>query len=211
MTDNHLVTSETSQTLVDCMKRYQDASVGSVGINGLPPIYSPTQFSLGWNLRNMFLFHRGGVSYKLFASGASPITPPLTATYYNPDPRTVGPSLFAGQPGLQSSTNPSYEFNISLPWYDTQPYRALGPAGLPLANVTVPLPTGFSYNNVPYTCVRDDYQMGFLIPPPWAVNGGPPAPKQKPKHRQPPPQPISNQPILSDFEIIRSASLSSHP
>jgi hypothetical protein len=151
LTDNHTVTSEISDTIMDNLKRYQEYTYNSTTL--FTASYSPAANSLGAWIKSLFLFHRGGISYRVFDDSDN-----CSGVYLN-----VGDTHSAyGQPGFWKGTNGS-ELHFSIPWYGTQPYYNqftlpgyLSPAS-PLVPSTAP--------RACFTAVRDDYQMGFLIPP----------------------------------------------
>jgi len=150
LTDNHTVTSEISDTIMDTLKRYEAYTYATDQLYS--PFYSPTALTLGSWVKTLFLFHRGGVSYRVIDS-----TDTGYGVYMN-----VGDTLAArGQPSFWRGINGS-ELHFSIPWYGTIPYYNIGspPVQYPASPLTPSVVPRASF-----VAVRDDYQMGFLIPP----------------------------------------------
>jgi hypothetical protein len=171
LTDQKFVNAEYSDSILDTMKRYQLCSTNWANTEPLPLDFSPHPSTLSSTLASLFLFHRGGVSYRAQNNGAD-----LNGTVMNYAFRT-SPSAFAaealGQPFINVCQQ-DFESNFSLPWYCNVPYviRNGSPAATGNyqstgqgAYITQYGPVNVASQSVVHTCVRDDYAMGFLIPP----------------------------------------------
>jgi len=171
LTDNHIVTSEVSGALVSNLKRYQYISAGPTtpgASTDLPPTYSTSggAGNMGKIIADMFLFHRGGVSFKYY-----PISPNKTS-FLNAGIIQTGGTDADGAPFVRAGRSED-EIDVSIPWYGRIPYyirNYSGPYGNPI------LPTGFVNSEDPavtnfqlFSAVRDDYQFGFLLPAPGAI------------------------------------------
>jgi len=155
LTDNHTVTSEISDTIMDTLKRYEEYTYATDTLYS--PFYQPTALTLGSWVKTLFLFHRGGVSYRVIDS-----TDTGYGIYMN-----VGDTFAArGQPGFWRGINGS-ELHFTIPWYGTIPYYNIGSP--PVQYPASPL-TPSTLPRASFTAVRDDYQMGFLIPPALGFN-----------------------------------------
>jgi len=190
-TDNHYVTSETSEYVTDILKRYVKYTVGTqppgLTNNQLPLEYTPAPNTLQWLLKNCFAFHRGGVSYKLYLprtpvnnSGAQTTSGSITVRYDEPSLGTN--EIFDGSAAIIQGDSAD-QMDISVPWMWWLPYYQLTPGQSPSQPNTADLMYGGVYPNTSqlqcaqysyssgvtplfYTCVRDDYSVGFLQQPP---------------------------------------------
>jgi len=171
LTDNHLVTSEVSGSLVNNLKRYQIIGAGTAtpgGNSDLFPSYSTTGGigNLGKTIADMFLFHRGGISFKYY-----PISPNKTS-FSNTGILQSGGVDADGAPFVRAGRSED-EIDVSIPWYGKIPYYIRNYSG-PYGNPTHPV--GFVNSEDPaitnfqlFSAVRDDYQFGFLLPAPGAI------------------------------------------
>lgn len=175
LSDQRHVTSETSIYITDLLKRYQTAG-GVPPLTGawvLPGDYRPVEGSIGYFLQSMFLFYRGGIKYKFVDVSAAS----LVVTY---DGVTLDPDTWTGQgygaPTLWASPSTNFELSFAVPWINIVPYssQALGD-NTSFPSQPTPVMTNFSgsmtYADVNMlVAVRDDYQLGFLIPPSWTAS-----------------------------------------
>jgi hypothetical protein len=163
LTESHHTTSETSLYVTDVMKRYQLAVTSSLGeVSGtLPSEYKPDPSTLGYFLSRCFLFARGGIKYKLVEQTAKTLS-------INWGPRASG---WTGEPGgaacFVTKGLDAEEFSVAVPYMDQQPYISTVIPSFCLPLVPITLHSGGQHfdNYQFYVAVRDDYQLGFLIPP----------------------------------------------
>jgi hypothetical protein len=175
LSDQRHVTSETSLYVTDLLKRYQTLGGAPPTTNVwlLPGDYRPMANSIGYFLQSMFMFYRGGVKYKITNIAGEA----LAVTF---DGVTLDPDSWTGQ-GMGAATiwaapTDDFEMSYAVPWMNVVPYssQALGD------NTSYPSqPTpimAFATGTLGYadinilTAVRDDYQLGFLIPSYWTVS-----------------------------------------
>jgi len=184
--ENHYTVSENTEYVTDVLKRYATMNATlPTGLTGnvLPMQYNPDPRSIQAQLRNSFLFHRGGVSYKLY----NPITVPTVANAVRanytvragPVVWGMDPTMGFGSPVLPQGDQ-NDEMTVSVPWQWYLPYLVQGQitpnltadpmyaaihpnAGDPYATFSLGNPLNPKYV---FTCVRDDYAVGFLVPPP---------------------------------------------
>jgi hypothetical protein len=183
-TDNHYVTSETTERVTDVLKRYVNASLAALNLNptgSLPMEYNPLANTVQWQLKSGFLFHRGGVSYKLvcprpYPTGGGPVTGVFAVRLGLPALGSDNYVLDGGSSVIQGAETDEVSFTIPWFWYlhyyqvgSTQ--TAIEDPMFPSLNVVFPsnfaqytVTTSGSSPQAPYvyTCVRDDYQVGFL-------------------------------------------------
>lgn len=161
LTDSHHVTSETSLYVTDVLKRYMNAlpvtMVSSVG--NMPATYQPDPYTLGWILARSFLFQRGGVRYKFVENDQK-----FMSVMYGPTP-TAWTGFANGNATLLGASPAAMELDVSVPWMQDVPYQSV------LINLEQPtLDVALYYTDditalSIYTAVRDDFQLGFLVPP----------------------------------------------
>jgi len=164
LTDQHHVTSETTMYATDVLKRYINTPAPTLTNNMgvFPGEYSPVKSTPQYLFSRMFLAHRGGMRLKMITTD----NPILVASVYGSYAATWNGAL-NGTPSLVSTPTNSVELSISCPWYYSVPWRWFD------SQLTIgPLPPVSIYYGganpdefLTFTAVRDDYIMGFLIPP----------------------------------------------
>jgi len=166
LTDHKIVTAETSEHLIDLLKRYQLYHYNYTCPDSLSLNYQPDPTTFAASIKSCFLFHRGGVNYKYFPTGSTQQQIQFRDPYDGNVPPAASP---VGQPFIVVGQS-SDELDFSIPWYSNVPYIIPFAAidqytgSLLELNYSVAAPTPPTHCTS-YTCVRDDYQMGFLIPP----------------------------------------------
>jgi hypothetical protein len=167
-TDQHFVQSEVSDRLVDVMKRFQTASftVSAAGLATLSAFYSPAQLTVGWAVKNCFIFHRGGTLYKSTYQSSSDNFQTTFGVAYNDQLQTQTHVILDGKAGFFSSPQ-SLITAFAVPWFFEYPYTYIDPVGYSINSAIFEYHTS---DTVPptlvfHTAVRDDYEMGYLICP----------------------------------------------
>jgi len=190
LTDSGYVAAELSRSPMDVLKRYQLFASEIAPNTPLPGNYVPNESTLGWQIRTAFLFQRGGVNYKVFpdyTNQSDLITPANVANakwtvaaswpFYSP---TINYNNATGLPFMAVGQSDS-EIDLSVPYTNQYPFIYTNPGTVPFSVPGVILvtprqnPTSFvpgppqvtnylTGMNV-YTCVRDDYMMGWLLAP----------------------------------------------
>jgi len=187
LTDAGYVASEISRSPMDVLKRYQVCLTNATPGVALPGVYSPAATTLGWQIQTAFLFLRGGVNYKAFpnvTNQAGYLTPENisdvkwavdpTWFFYSGNVSTVSGS---GLPYLTAGQSDS-EIDVSVPYTNHYPYiftnDSISPNSVPTAVYLTPRKNPISWSDATptfiagmdvYTCVRDDFMMGWLLAP----------------------------------------------
>jgi len=160
--DNHSCLSETTLFVTDIMKRYQITSLETSSL--LPPYYNPVAQSLGLFYKLMFVFHRGGISYKVMRRPANNTSFSIEHQVGWVYPGDYSPPLARGQTFIASGRTED-QFEFSVPYYGIVPFYSIAQQPNPTiayqALVAADDTSGFDV----YTCVRDDYMVGMLRPP----------------------------------------------
>jgi len=169
-TDSHASTSENPMYITDMMKRYQNGK--NNGTPGVYPMYDPDVNTHSWAFAQSFMYCRGGHKVKMVSiddvnSVRYTVDHALDLTIHNN--YTGKPSVIAHDPS--SATTPAFEVSVSAPYYNRMPYfNRIGgvnnPTPAALTIVTNGRPTA-QYQV--YSAARDDFQLGFLVPPPAPV------------------------------------------
>jgi len=219
MTDSHYTMAETTDRVVDVLKRYVTCQNQVINTNQ-SLTYDPSVNSIHYLYHSSFLFRRGGVNYKA-------IVPRQPAAMTNTSPTTAWWGMYDGTDGtptvrtaqsygaaivIQSSSQD--ELGIALPWFANIPYaqsNQLSADFLPTwdrnsaYNNTTPVGVGYGNlgTNSPIflTCVRDDYALGYLVPPPIQTTPRPTVKKHL--HAKAPPPPPLRQRDLLEFEVLK--------
>jgi len=165
-TDHHYVASETTATVYDLLKRYQtgnfSAAPGSTTTVQVISVYAPVSTTVGYWLTRIFCFYRGGLRYKFLGQTSDADNPVFCARYAD---GATAPFFGSGTASTIQAA-PGTTMDFSVPWVDNLPFRAFSEPGVVAANV--------DNNNIDnlncWTAVRDDYQLGFLIPAPVATS-----------------------------------------
>jgi hypothetical protein len=175
ITEDHEMASETTALVTDVMKRYQAATYAATGINQnvVSLDYAPSSGTIGAVLNDAFLYSRGGVSYKITAyQAASPgdfFQPISVAVDRLPDGHlSSNPAGLALGESVLYNLPSATVFDFSVPWMFGLPYLATRNFSTgETANVSVGADGNYNSSSLStlYTCVRDDYEVGFLIPP----------------------------------------------
>ncbi len=173
-TDNHYCMSEVSGRVVDLLKRYQEVENSAIVSGPLyPQNYIPASSTIGYFLSRCFLFWRGGVMYKFIGTTLNTGFSHF-ALWTNPGTLGIAPLNACGSPFIQQPLNPQDDFSVTMPYISVVPYQLMLPEGeydifyddhlfVTFTNRDTPPITPLNY---PYTAVRDDYQVGWLIAPP---------------------------------------------
>lgn len=162
LTDNHSVTSEMTMYVTDVLKRYVNAPTPTITVNSavFPGEYRPAVNTPQLLFARMFMAHRGGTRLKIIESD----NPFIVAALYNFAPAWNG--SLTGVPALVSAGFQS-ELSVTSPWYFQVPWRwydsDLTIGAMPPTTVYYGGTTPDQYLTL--IAVRDDYQLGFLIPP----------------------------------------------
>jgi len=163
MTDNHYVVSENTVHITDVLKRFTTYTP-PVGTN-LVSDFEPAPQTLACQLISAFLFTRGGVNYKIVSPQLVSDNRSLITVKFNtamsgsegPLSATGGAFILSGQPTDQ--------LDVSVPWGATVPYYQ----NYLVSNVQSYTAKLYQQNMAVtpqyYTAVRDDYVLGWLIPP----------------------------------------------
>jgi len=167
LTDNKNSTSETSVYVTDLMKRYQSANYLVQGTTGIfvDRDYFPNPGTIARVLFNTFAFWRGGFRIKVVTP-----TPSTTGSSAQPmygvrmnDGSSPGSYYLGGGAGLVSA-DVSAEVDFTIPWIRTVPFDYIVSLLTPGHNSYV-VDCFANLDSVHvYTAVRDDFQLGFLIP-----------------------------------------------
>jgi len=177
LTDQKCVTSETSLLVTDLLKRYATAAIDPPTTRNwqLPAVFTPNNTSLQHIFYSMFAFSRGGIRYKL-------VYPPQTGRYQTAF-KGIGSGTIAGATSDFSMMGNAgmlwdesqAESDVSVPYVSIYPYDSVAnivsDAGSHLyppfiQTMVMSTSTNLSTTGVLlYTAVRDDYQLGFLLPP----------------------------------------------
>jgi len=154
--DNSYVATENPRMILDYMKRYQSVLPNSsaVATAVLPGQYAPESTTIGAWLVPLFGYWRGGLRYKVVNNE----TPTMMAARFGD---TSTDAYFASGTACLIQTNPANVLDFSAPWTDLLPFRVQGSVNTIQWPVDVPSPDDCYY----YVAVRDDYSVGFLIPP----------------------------------------------
>jgi len=172
--------SETMNSVVDLMKRYQHTTITPVeNVLPCPLDYSPDANTIAGQLIGCFLFSRGGVSYKIqsLVHPVAPTSPAVSATFTPATYRASAdhgtadfiPASYArGQASIQWQ-DPGTVWEFSIPWTNDLPYQFTDFTNPEYANFDVSnngIPLSPAYPNVDtWLAVRDDFQVGFLVAP----------------------------------------------
>jgi len=173
LTDQKFVNAEYSESILDVMKRYQLYSTNWPYSTNLTTDFAPDSSTLSSTLASLFLFHRGGVSYRARNNDNTKVSGSVINYAFLTADGNFSPNA-TGQPYIEIAQQDT-EANFSIPWYCNVPYIVRGastPAcgGYNTTNQSIflsqygPLSTAAGASLV-HTCVRDDYAVGFLIPP----------------------------------------------
>jgi len=157
--DHHYVASETSHRVVDILKRYMTAGGLTFGTSNaqLPAFYTPDSGTIGYWLYVLFAFHRGGIKYKIAQASVGQ----MAARFADSN----GTSYRASGTGFVLQAPTATVFDFACPYVDQLPFRSQNTGGENLNDFwTVDL--AGADEQLYYTAVRDDFQVGFLIPPP---------------------------------------------
>jgi len=232
LTDTGYVAAEISRSPMDVLKRYQIFGANLATNSPLPGNYVPQSGTIGAQIRTAFLFQRGGVNYKVFPNlptatdyvdpanvAAAKWTVDPTWQFYNGNFNNNNAS---GLPYLTVGQSDS-EIDLSVPYTNIYPFiytiPSVNPSNVPSQLIVTPRSNPNSWDAGPpispvyitgmdvYTCVRDDYMMGWLLAPtPLAAASGQPL-KSAPKADSPSSsapysadtQPQSKQLLMTDF------------
>jgi hypothetical protein len=173
LTDQKLVNAEYSDSILDVLKRYQLYSTSWVYTTPVSLDFVPSSATLASTLASLFLFHRGGVSYRTQNTDPTKISG-LIVNYACSSAIGVVSGEAQGQPFI-NITQQDGEANFSVPWYCNVPYILRNASGASCGGYNTtqqsiytsqygPLSTTGGASLV-HICVRDDYAVGFLIPP----------------------------------------------
>jgi len=189
LTDTGYVAAELSRSPMDVLKRYQLFAATVAPNSPLPGNYVPALGTLGWQIRSAFLFQRGGVNYKIFPDYTN--QPDLVAPANVANAKwTVSmdwpfyvPANYANAAGLpfMAVGQSDSEIDLSIPYTNQYPFIYTNTGTIPFSvpgtvlvtprqnptSFTVGPPATTNYLNAMdvYTCVRDDYMMGWLLAP----------------------------------------------
>jgi len=188
--DAQVVTSETTHTVKDIFRRYVDAQIRPH--QTFPTAYTPATNSVQYLFFGCFLFYRGGVNYKVIheinalppedLSSSAP-----TTMFAGLCPTGEAPTALIGQTAIGGAyieqAQTGGELAIAVPWTNNIAYyqrnvydTSTTPEGVALWD-----PDNAEYENQTnqyqyatmqqgvqdhvVCCVRDDFEVGFLIPP----------------------------------------------
>jgi len=229
LTDSGFVASELSRSPMDVLKRYQSYALGTPVNTPLPGVYSPDSATLGYQIRSAFAFLRGGVNYKVFPTlqlqtdlidqaNVSEVTWSVSTSwpYYTP----AGNYFKAnGLPYLRVGQSDT-EVDISVPYTNHYPFiftmPQIDPSGVPAVAYSNPRinPTSVTAGPPPvanfltnmdvFTCVRDDFMMGWLLAPTTTVAAeSKSGPKEPLSQQEPDEQPlVSTQPQPKQLSML---------
>jgi hypothetical protein len=219
LTDSGYVASELSRSPMDVLKRYQVYGTG-VDVNSpLPGVYTPLSGTLGFQIKSAFAFMRGGVNYKTFPNynensdyvdpaNLAKVTWSVSTSWPFYSPGANYSSGF-GLPFLYVGQSDS-EVDISVPYTNQYPFiftmSQINPSSVPAVAYVTPRDNPTSYTAGPppvanrlvwmdiYTCVRDDFMMGWLLAPvPYRPTALPKAaPKEPLSQLEPDEQPLAS-------------------
>jgi len=184
-TDQHYVTSELADNVIDNCKRYQSSSVvgTTTGAITLFGEYEPLDRTVGYVVTRSFMFRRGGVLYRTNYHDPTPGAGLRQQAFFNVQNSTAGQPL-NGQPALISD-QPNQTIQFAVPWMENYPYY---PQSLGAQNTCT-----FTYQGTVDTvpsvlcAARDDYELGYLIYPLLSEGSRFGKPKKKALPRPPPP------------------------
>jgi len=185
LVDNHYCVSETTEYVVDVLKRYATCS-GGPG-TAMPLDYAPSGNSVQTILLSAFKFRRGGVMYKVLTYEtpvAATTVPSITQTTSGAYAVQLGYGAGGGVATFAAYGNAQFiqcdqrdVLDFSIPWNWVLPFSSQGSytpqSGDPLfSSVFFPsddnratYATTNKQSSFIYTAVRDDYQIGMLQPP----------------------------------------------
>jgi hypothetical protein len=196
LTDTGYVASEVSRSPMDVLKRYQVFDTNIAPNSKLPGLYTPQGNTLGWQIKTAFLFMRGGVNYKVFPalSTQSTYVDPVNyaAAKWSIDPSWpyyVSGSATGNATGLPYLTAgaSNSEIDVSVPYTNQFPFvftNTMNPSSAPAEVLITPRQNPLQWSTDPtpipiylggmdvYTCVRDDFMMGWLLAPSTYPEGG---------------------------------------
>lgn len=183
MTDQHMVTSETTMYVTDVLKRYvpYQTNVDSWKTNttstfSANPMYGPEYLSLPWFFANMFAFHRGGLKYKVVMNPTTGARPTFAEAHAFPAQWTAAGNGYGH--AWTINTPSENEIDVATPYVSLYPFMQYSTNYFdgqvayhqPYMWTTINLADStLTYANSVYnvlTAYRDDVQLGFLIPPP---------------------------------------------
>jgi len=166
MVDNNRCVSFQAGRVVDLIKKYQTYSLTVAdSIANINCYIDGDTGTANWMVRRMFLFHRGGVKFKCTVTNAGGITGAMGPSF---DMNATSSPLDGpfGQPFYAHIPSTDNEDSIAIPYLSPYPFLNILRNETFSAQLNISLVGGSILQT--FLAARDDYELGFLIPPPVA-------------------------------------------